>query len=890
MTNIAQGKFLIKGDFLIDESFTFQNSIIEIKTGFQITIAQSVPNTSPIGLWLVNSKLFACQGLWKGIFMSPGTVVVTSSNTQIEDAEVAIKAHSDYVTIGCENTTFNRNGIGISINGGPGKNVALFKSNTFSCTSPLNGAGGITFAGVELINNTISLNSGPSTKSVFKDLIYGVHCSGSTSVLSARFLKFERIRNNAVYMEKGTLNLASSEFFNPYQVAVYMKKADQAFVLGNRFTFSSAIPFVNDQFRHTRVRIAAFNLNSEVQVNDNRFDVGFSNSTHDFTGIRFDGGDIGSGSLIMASSNLFSTWFDLGYGIELVGEFPLASNTLVFGNQFFMGTGPSTSGFNSGIYAHAGTKNNLKIFNNEFTGNFSYYLAHQGIGLQGPSSGEFNHVVNNFLDRSQGQLPLMLRLSHGFENAQICGNYLNNVTHRDYLVSGMNSGTDFSKNYMDFNGELVISPMGLIGPQFHRGNKFFNANINIGAILARAECEDVLDGPNNLFTVHTQRSNVGNNFFSPYHPEIVIPAPDGDFFRLKTDGSPFEGDCSFDFINFQEDDEETAFVVPMDGMVANNEIFIHPENFSGQFRLNRYLFKKLKNHPELVGMDNSFPSFLSGLQGTNLEKLYQVERGIDMALNASATQEVTSETALAEIKQNINSINDIDSILQSTVFGSTTWNGLVAQKNTITDSITTRTGQYDAIVSVYAQERNQKLNVAKTLNASISSTVGWENYEKTINDIRIDKLINGTLTEAQISTLSGIAVLCPEVAGYAASIAQGLLPDCVLQALTLCEGGDLEEETEVSLPQALTLPPNNTTASVSGSLFPNPVTGSEFNISAESPGKVYVHDISGRVMLTAEFQEKTVSIQHGLENGLYFVTIIGEGGEKTVDKMVVQKL
>ncbi len=312
-SNPIQGSFCIQGDFLIDENFTFQNCIIEIEPGVQITIAQSAPNTSPIGLWLVNSKLFACQGLWKGIFMSPGTVVVTSSSTQIEDAEVAIEAHSDYVTIGCENTTFNRNRIGISINGGPGKNVALFKSNTFSCTSPLNGTEDeITFAGVELIDNTISLNSGPSTKSVFKDLTYGIHCSGNNSVLTARFLKFERIHNNAVYMEKGTLNLAVSEFINPYQVAVYVKKADQAFVLDNRFLFTPSIPFINDQFRHTGVRIAAFNLNAEVQVNDNRFEAGFSNSNHDFTGIRLDGGDVGSGTLILASSNFFRTWYEPG--------------------------------------------------------------------------------------------------------------------------------------------------------------------------------------------------------------------------------------------------------------------------------------------------------------------------------------------------------------------------------------------------------------------------------------------------------------------------------------------------------------------------------------------------------------------------------------------------
>jgi Secretion system C-terminal sorting domain len=593
--------------------------------------------------------------------------------------------------------------------------------------------------------------------------------------------------------------------------------------------------------------------------------------------------------LILASSNFFRTWYDWGSGIELVGEFPLESHTLIFNNQFFLGTGPATAGFASGIYARAGTKNNVSIFGNEFTGNHTPYIVHQAIALQGASAGESNHFVNNTLDRSEGQVSLMLRFSQGFENTQVCGNYSDNVTHRDYLMFGMNSGTDFSKNTMDFNGGLIIQSGGLIGPQLHRGNKFFNAQAGPFVYLAFAECQDEDDGISNLFTIHTQRSNLNNNFFSEYHPEVVTPAPDGEFFFVDDGGSPFEGDCDFDFLNFNEDDEETAFFLPMDGMVASNGIFIHPENLSGQYRLNRYLFKKLKNHPELAGMDNSFPSFLSALQGTNLDKLYQVERDIDWAIKASEAQEEASESMLAEIRQNIDSLDFIDSLLQSADFGTEAWNSLAAQKNAVSSLIVTWTEQYDGLVADYIHERNQKLNLAQALNASISSTATWENYEKTVNDIRIDKLLYGSLTESQIDTLSDIAVLCPEVAGYAASIAQGLLPDCVLQELTLCEGGDLEEETEVSLPQALTLPPNNATVSGSSSLFPNPVTGSEFSISVESPCKIYVQDVSGRVMLTAEIHEKKTNIRHGLGNGLYFVTIIGEGGQKTVKKMVVQK-
>ncbi|HRI61849.1 MAG TPA: hypothetical protein PK228_19055, partial [Saprospiraceae bacterium] len=148
------GNICIIGDFEVDEPFTFLNAIVKINPGVTISIAPS-PNWYDPGssLNIDNSRLFACNGLWKGITIGHLSTIVTQNNTEIEDAETAISA-TGLCELYIQQTTFNRDRVGIELNQPvpnsfvPGPIVWTFTGNNFTCDAPLNGTTDeITYAG-----------------------------------------------------------------------------------------------------------------------------------------------------------------------------------------------------------------------------------------------------------------------------------------------------------------------------------------------------------------------------------------------------------------------------------------------------------------------------------------------------------------------------------------------------------------------------------------------------------------------------------------------------------------------------------------------------------------------------------------------------------------------
>ncbi|MFZ4632785.1 MAG: hypothetical protein ACOYNO_01125 [Saprospiraceae bacterium] len=115
-------------------------------------------------LHIDNSKLFACNGLWKGIRLEQFARISTSNFSEIEDAELAIYAGA-FSQLNIYQTTFNRNRVGIElINSNPlsifsnGPFVFNFHSNRFTCDAPLNGTTNeITYAGGRCCMNPMAI-------------------------------------------------------------------------------------------------------------------------------------------------------------------------------------------------------------------------------------------------------------------------------------------------------------------------------------------------------------------------------------------------------------------------------------------------------------------------------------------------------------------------------------------------------------------------------------------------------------------------------------------------------------------------------------------------------------------------------------------------------------
>lgn len=119
-TSLASGIYHVTGNLTIGSDLAFTSAKMLIEPGVTITVPSSVKLT------IDSSHLFTCPdtpAMWKGIWMESATNssgrIEVRNNSLIEDAEVAISAHylkappSGYI-ISIDNSTFNRNGIGVS--------------------------------------------------------------------------------------------------------------------------------------------------------------------------------------------------------------------------------------------------------------------------------------------------------------------------------------------------------------------------------------------------------------------------------------------------------------------------------------------------------------------------------------------------------------------------------------------------------------------------------------------------------------------------------------------------------------------------------------------------------------------------------------------------------
>ena len=96
------------GDFDVNSltDVVFENCILNFAPGTGINIE------ADHFLTLDNSKLFACQSLWDGIWLNYNAKINTMNSTHIEDAKIAIHSPNT-ANLSITDTRFNRNEIGI---------------------------------------------------------------------------------------------------------------------------------------------------------------------------------------------------------------------------------------------------------------------------------------------------------------------------------------------------------------------------------------------------------------------------------------------------------------------------------------------------------------------------------------------------------------------------------------------------------------------------------------------------------------------------------------------------------------------------------------------------------------------------------------------------------
>jgi hypothetical protein len=737
-TDILTGNVCVLGDFEVDKPLTFKDALVKINPGVTIAITPSTPTFNSQGsLGIDNSKLFACEGLWKGITVGQLSVISTANNSVIEDAEKAIFA-SGFCALYIQQTTFNRNRIGIELYTQypniwvPGPLVWVFDDNQFTCTAPLNGSTDqITEVGVKLINSYLyTFGSGSNS---FADLKYGIYAEGAESVIGAKRIIMNRIKKDGIFMQYGTIKLGRSDFTNCEENGIKISTARVVNVSDTKINITTDKPVTTDEIING-IRINSFALGAQIDLNLDFFADLSGTDYFLITGIYLLGGNVGAGTVIDISYCNFYARTKIAYGIYLNGLFPESSETNIYDNEFdFVSKlyGSSSWGNSTCINSRM-AKNNLHIYSNRFypsSGTLTYCMKLEF------SDGSNNKVAYNIAKSLNPDVAFNFLSYIDFQETQICFNDVESFgSGAGYRFGGFCAGVDFIQNDISGTGGAVdINPESTIGPKEHMGNKWFPAILTTPTITwyfrssFHARCQTPSMAPINKFTVHTDQSiwnptTVSYDFFSEYHPENIDPDQMNEFFEKQL-GSPAE-DC----------ETPPGSENKMERMIVDHELPVFEGNPAFDWNSKRYLYKKLRMHPELNGVYAGFASFLSEHSGTNVGRLYEVSRLINNAFETDENVRLQVSQIQNQIAALFNIMEDLSLQIESTT-DSVIISTLRQQKENVINQIRASQLSYKPLSDNFDQQKLAGLQQAQQANEQITSDLQLEKNEKAVNSI-----------------------------------------------------------------------------------------------------------------------------------------------------------
>lgn len=883
------GNVCIIGDFEVDVPFSFIDAVVKINPGVAIAVKPSPNGYDPgSSLGIDNSKLFACNGLWKGITIGHLSTIGTTNSTKIEDAEKAIYA-SGLCALTIQQTTFNRNRIGLELETPfpnifvPGPLVWVFTDNRFTCNAPLNGTTNeITEAGVKLKNSY--LYTFQTSLNRFSDLKYGVYSEGDFSHIGASSLYMQRIKKDGIYMKEGSINLKDSWFYDFEERGINIETAKLVDVKSTQFR--PALNPVNNPFSfRTGIYIDKFALNASVQLNSIIFSADMEGTTNKVIGIHLKGGNVGAGTKIRIGGNSsFSFRARDSRGIFLDGSFPSTSTTEIWLNTFRVSTTTGDQSRPQGILADNGDKNNLSIKWNGFT-SFSNANIPQwatGIELRNNTSGGKNEVrVNGFSDANDNLLQYII--ARNFQNTFYCSNVFSGFGGTDFEFWGACTGTTITGNTITGTGYGIVERSdAFVGQQKHQGNQWSDIvfpNFAYGPVY-HAWCQS--DPSNNKFTVHTQQStcNQDPNCFNTYHPQRIEPDLMDEFFGQQS-GTPSQG-CNFEFTGGGTDE--------LDRQVAQGTLALPTDNQAMGWVLQRYLYQKFKGNPSLTSEHASFPAFMTGKENTTVGKFYDVHAAIENALKAGANVDAPSTQALSDINGLLESMAGVDEAVEQQGLTET----LKTQKQGLILQIHGHHWAYDSLRTIHETQVAVNLQTAYSLNQAIATTHAYETNEKAVNQIRLLSLMQqgGELTAGQVAALQTIAQQNIKQGGPAVPASLGMLPACVnleipYEYLAIPDPRDLEyaqmaEERNAN--EAYQLASNI-------SVSPNPASNS-FTIRNPSgkAGTLTLFDVSGKTWLQQSLsgQEERIDLKTDTPPGLYLLRFDMQDGTSGFEKLIIQ--
>lgn len=268
----------------------------------------------------------------------------------------------------------------------------------------------------------------------------------------------------------------------------------------------------------------------------------------------------------------------------------------------------------------------------------------------------------------------------------------------------------------------------------------------------------------------------------------------------------------------------------------------------------RYLYRKLRRHPELVLGGTAIDTFLTEKSTETVGQFHAIETAIQNLFTISPTDSASLSDNITAFSGKMQAIALIDSLLLSAAGQDSLQ--LLQQRLAAAQVIDSIGLEQDTLLADIQAQRTSASAQVISDNAAITATEVFEQNEQDVNDICLKTVVQGIFVfdSLQVASLEGIAFQCPLTGGSAVFRARGLLA-------LVCEYEYDDENVCDSLVQrsadSSKMPEQPKTESLT--LYPNPTSGT-VQVGFPSPptsGKFVVLDIHGKVVMGQQFPKGT---------------------------------
>lgn len=853
--------------FNLQNQYCFENATIRINENSKILIKNGTLNIS-------NSRILGCSSLWNRIVVEPGATLIME-NTFIEDGEYAIQvkpgAHVEII-----NCTFRDNYVAFFVtdNGGAlPQNIDLvqFHGNVIETQDALKAprAGQKASAGMLLNNATgIIVGNEMQNRNQFRNLYNGIIAKKSNLVVSNS--SFHDIgvlpnRDHAIYAEAKPFGFLRSIF-----VKGFGKDSDPAFsncVSGVYIRGMYAI--VTD----CNMEDVYFGLRS---TQGNNCKINFSNNRIVSNGISAIGLYSNTPANIRVTENTIFT-NHLHASSIIVAENPIA-----FANHAYNHIGNNTINLykgRGGIQSYSGRY--FEFYKN--TINLELDDNQTAIQIEGMADGLVRcNIVNNMAATNQNNRGITAK--GAFSSIFSC-NYLND-TKTGLSFDGMGDQSVVRGN--EFTGQAVGLQMemnGHIGPQSHKGNRWFGSFGEVGAKHLGDQASTGLSP----FIVDEDEAT-GQPFV--YLPTV---SANGDWFDDQDVAEP-EEDIFYCTTTSNDACVNASPPVDVKGGLGDLENKLARGGFSSpEFTTEltwtgrRHLYSRIAENSIPLQNHTYVNSFYTNAANSVIEQLHEAGQSIKEALTLSGT-DLTAlegyaddiEGYLADLRQNSEAL--------STDTSAAGISSLLADRADILADLATTIGMADTLSADLYDELLDNIATAGTVNNSVSATVVYEVNEKDYNSLFIASIEADTFTTSQKSTLWNIANQCPLEGGdgvyHARSLYALIDPVATYNDLILC-----------SEPQPFQRPVQEVAKQFVAKfqVYPNPakeILAFKLDQSLNEPLLLEIFHVSGyRVhqQLHTSADGQFFVLADNLKDGLYFCRLSLNGQDLGTRKIVILK-